>query len=696
MSSSGRYSSADLEVEQSGEEEVPVKIVQARKPASTLVSNRDSSAIDGNGRLEGADWLRTNLHNNWENVPHSREGVNSPGIESSFRSFTQKSAFRSIESPFKDVSSANKKGFSATPGPALKAGDSHSNRGSDTLHTPSRNITNGMTTPTQYNMFKSDDGWSNVRKAAGNLSDMNSSPVPAYMSPLMHSMVNQIVDQNSPHSPLRSAVKAGDNDDDDDDDLLNEPAVRGELPADPDLDIRNVARDLDAVRFQGSLSSSTSTVLGSTFGQHSRTPSGGSYQTASLKESSVFSNDTRFADYNPASSASWPAGLDTSLAEGSKQQPSTQSYDYSREAHYAQQYRDGYSQQYSAKPSRALYNTTQDYQSRQQYERPHSYQEARPTAHLYPTSNPQQMYQNWVREDSRAHAGQRGFPQDAPDSRHQAYRAQDHVDDFGTVVSQLSEGFVNTRHSGGALPRYAQQRPPLQRGQFSASWSGHQHSMSGDHYLDSGTAMRPPQQTSYEPALPSGPSGGRVSGRGHRLGRSDGSIDTRFGAGRAHDDRQQRLSFDYSGSSIRSSNTSLGGSHSVHSSYDSETSHNGNQRLFRGGHDPLFSHPSKGPLGKVGNSVNTSVVRVASEASKQSLNRPDVVESPRSKQAYREFYREFRLREKICVDAAKAHADETLKTAPENCKWRIYLELADLAKRHDQIPEVCNSDLVIE
>lgn len=95
------------------------------------------------------------------------------------------------------------------------------------------------------------------------------------------------------------------------------------------------------------------------------------------------------------------------------------------------------------------------------------------------------------------------------------------------------------------------------------------------------------------------------------------------------------------------------------------------------------------PLSRVGASVNTSVVRVPSEASKQSLNKPDIIESPRSKQAYREFYREFRLREKVSVEAARQHAESTLRTAPVNCRWKIYLELADLAKRRDQIDEVC-------
>lgn len=326
-------------------------------------------------------------------------------------------------------------------------------------------------------------------------------------------------------------------------------------------------------------------------------------------------------------------------------------------------------------------------------------------------SNPETLYQNWMSGEAVRPAQRGQHSQDLQERYLPAHHQRDRGDDLAAVASQLSEDFVHLRHSGGGgvgnnsaavQSRYGNvQRPPLQPG-FNgphSGWVGHGQGSLLVNSDPSADGMRPPQMTHYEPTLPAssgGVAGDRMSGRRHRQGRSDGSIDPR-GSGTvmrySQDDRSQRLSFDnlVPGSGLRSSHSSL------QSSIDSDTSLGSHPQLRDsqdGGFNTVTAVPmpapalTRLPLSRIGASVNTSVVRVPSEASKQSLNKPDIIESPRSKQAYREFYREFRLREKVSVEAARQQAETTLHTAPENCKWKIYLELADLAKRHDLIEEV--------
>ncbi len=66
-----------------------------------------------------------------------------------------------------------------------------------------------------------------------------------------------------------------------------------------------------------------------------------------------------------------------------------------------------------------------------------------------------------------------------------------------------------------------------------------------------------------------------------------------------------------------------------------------------------------------------------------SLNqtRQELVESPHSKSKYKEFYRELRNKERESLEAATLYAEQSLQYMPEKMKWRVYLELADLAKR---------------
>lgn len=97
-------------------------------------------------------------------------------------------------------------------------------------------------------------------------------------------------------------------------------------------------------------------------------------------------------------------------------------------------------------------------------------------------------------------------------------------------------------------------------------------------------------------------------------------------------------------------------------------------------------------------SSSSATTRMSKDALKIAIGGPtshagakqDFIESPRSKAAYKDFLKHFhRLKEKKdSLDAARGFALDALLQMPENAKWRVYLELADLAKRHNLIQEV--------
>ena len=74
-----------------------------------------------------------------------------------------------------------------------------------------------------------------------------------------------------------------------------------------------------------------------------------------------------------------------------------------------------------------------------------------------------------------------------------------------------------------------------------------------------------------------------------------------------------------------------------------------------------------------------------SEASNTTLrdSRDELVESPNSKNSSKQFYRVLRLKERENVSEAVRFAESALMEVPENVRWRVYLELADLAKRQN-------------
>jgi tetratricopeptide (TPR) repeat protein len=73
----------------------------------------------------------------------------------------------------------------------------------------------------------------------------------------------------------------------------------------------------------------------------------------------------------------------------------------------------------------------------------------------------------------------------------------------------------------------------------------------------------------------------------------------------------------------------------------------------------------------------------------EDAKRAELVESPETRAAFKEFYRQFRLKERSSIKEAEDYALRTLKygSIPEKTHWRVYLELADLAKRSNKFED---------
>ncbi|EAL67408.1 hypothetical protein DDB_G0280363 [Dictyostelium discoideum AX4] len=65
--------------------------------------------------------------------------------------------------------------------------------------------------------------------------------------------------------------------------------------------------------------------------------------------------------------------------------------------------------------------------------------------------------------------------------------------------------------------------------------------------------------------------------------------------------------------------------------------------------------------------------------------RGELVESPVSKQQYKHFIKQFKLKEKEGLEIAMEFAFQSLSVLPEKVHWRVYLELADLANRQNNL-----------
>lgn len=98
---------------------------------------------------------------------------------------------------------------------------------------------------------------------------------------------------------------------------------------------------------------------------------------------------------------------------------------------------------------------------------------------------------------------------------------------------------------------------------------------------------------------------------------------------------------------------------------------------------------SSGSLGRDASTTsNPHVVPVTSMSDSTRANRQELVESPQSKTAYKEFYRQFRIKERESAVAARSYAEQALTWMPQKAKWRVKLELADMAKRKNDFEEV--------
>ncbi|CBN74834.1 conserved unknown protein [Ectocarpus siliculosus] len=69
------------------------------------------------------------------------------------------------------------------------------------------------------------------------------------------------------------------------------------------------------------------------------------------------------------------------------------------------------------------------------------------------------------------------------------------------------------------------------------------------------------------------------------------------------------------------------------------------------------------------------------------VKRAELVESPTTRLAFKDFYRAFRAKEKTSFHAAKVFAMECFKMLPVKVHWRLYLEIADLARRENRFVE---------
>jgi hypothetical protein len=99
------------------------------------------------------------------------------------------------------------------------------------------------------------------------------------------------------------------------------------------------------------------------------------------------------------------------------------------------------------------------------------------------------------------------------------------------------------------------------------------------------------------------------------------------------------------------------------------------------------------PIGaSSGGMLGSSTLSINTGGPVQSYSAPsklqEFVESPRSKQAYKEFCRELHFHEKSSYAAAVEYGVGAINKLPENAKWHAYLDLADIAKRNNLMQEV--------
>lgn len=80
---------------------------------------------------------------------------------------------------------------------------------------------------------------------------------------------------------------------------------------------------------------------------------------------------------------------------------------------------------------------------------------------------------------------------------------------------------------------------------------------------------------------------------------------------------------------------------------------------------------------------HSTAVKVVNSSSVGHISSLDFIESPRSKHAFKEFMTTFRIKTKESASTAEEYALKlvTSSAMPEHARWRVYVELAELAKK---------------
>jgi hypothetical protein len=103
--------------------------------------------------------------------------------------------------------------------------------------------------------------------------------------------------------------------------------------------------------------------------------------------------------------------------------------------------------------------------------------------------------------------------------------------------------------------------------------------------------------------------------------------------------------------------------------------------------DNARSKTSVQPLEFRGITATSIDLRTSNESGKISM-KSDLVESPRSKAYYKDFSNKFRQLSKKSSHEAESFALFELERINEHMKWKVYLELAELAKKNDDSEKV--------
>ncbi|KAL3917984.1 MAG: hypothetical protein SGILL_004455, partial [Bacillariaceae sp.] len=107
----------------------------------------------------------------------------------------------------------------------------------------------------------------------------------------------------------------------------------------------------------------------------------------------------------------------------------------------------------------------------------------------------------------------------------------------------------------------------------------------------------------------------------------------------------------------------------------------------KGGKDRSTPTPGDRPSSTV--SDERTIDSAAASEDPAARQRAELTETPAVRSAFKEFYRKFRAEEKVSLNGAEAFALRSLEdgSVPDSVHWRIYIEIADLAKRANQFDQ---------